>query len=109
MAVRKPMGVIPGETDTPVFVLPGQRLERQIDADWLALLHERRAASWVAEDQQLGRTQVQASVVCAFLVVDAGEYQQACRDRCGRETIDRLGNGKPALYRDQSVAHLRLL
>lgn len=108
MALRKPLGVIPGEPDAPVFVLPGQRLERQIDAGWLAFLHERRAACWVTEEQQLGGTQIQASVECAFLVIDAGEYQQARRGRRGREMIDRLGNGKPALYSDQAVAHLRL-
>jgi hypothetical protein len=109
MALCKPLCVIPGEPDAPVFVLPRERLERQVNPGWLAFLHERRAASRVAEEQQLGGTQMQASVERAFLVIDAGEHQQARRSRRGRETIDGLGHGKPALHSDQSVAHLRLL
>jgi hypothetical protein len=37
--------------------LPKPALERQIDADRLSCMHERRACSRIAEDQQLRRTQ----------------------------------------------------
>lgn len=96
MACRKPLRVIPRKPDMSVLVLPGQCLERQVDANLLAFGHQRRTAPRVTEDQQFRGTQVQPGLACASRVVDPGEHQQPGRIRCSRQAIDRHGNRKPA-------------
>ena len=75
VAAGKPPGIIPGEPDAPVFILPGQCLERQVDAGLLALHHERGPAPRMTEDQQLCRPQLKADIACALPVVDTREHQ----------------------------------
>jgi hypothetical protein len=105
VAAREPVGVIPAKPDAPVLVLPGQRLERQVDTSLLGVKHERSAARGMAENQQFRRPQIQARLTGSLRVVDPREHQQTRLHRPGGETVDRLRNGEPALHRDQTLAH----
>ena len=60
VAAGNPARIVIREPGDAGFVLPDQNLHRQIDADGLIGLNERRAEGGGAEDQQVGGPQEQA-------------------------------------------------
>jgi hypothetical protein len=86
-----------------LLVLPDQRLQRQVDADGLRLLHQRRAALGVAEDEQISRPQIHADGGSACGVIDMGKHGEALGLHLGLEPLHRVRGSKTALDGDESV------
>jgi hypothetical protein len=87
----------------PGGILPDQDFERQVDADGLDRLHQRRAALGVAEDQKIGRVQGQTCCGGAGRMVDMCEYGKAFAFNFGFEPIHRFHRPVTAAYGYQPV------
>jgi hypothetical protein len=75
----------------PARILPGERLQRQVDADGLAQLHQRRSRLGVAEAQELGRPRAHPDRNGTGGVVDAGEGGDAHGLELHGEPVDGRG------------------
>src|SRR5580700_10474020 len=73
MIARHAGGIAIGEPDLSVTVLPREHPQRQIEADRLLLLHERRASLGIAEQQDRGGAERQSHGSRACLMVDPSE------------------------------------
>jgi hypothetical protein len=59
-------------------VLVDQGLQRQVDSNQLARLHQWRAAFGIAEYQDFRGTQLQVYGRCSGAMIDARKHSQAC-------------------------------
>ena len=81
MARGEPDRIIIAEPHRAGGILEGERLERQVDADRLARLHQRRAAFGASKNQKLGRAQCKTDGfdVTAAVVDRAGDLKVLLR------------------------------
>ena len=91
VAQRQPLGVVVGEAGHARGVGPHQRAQRQIEADRLDRLHERRAGARIAEQDHFRRQQGHIDGGGGLGVIDAGEHGGAVRRHGGDQALDRLG------------------
>ena len=92
-----------GEPHPAGGVLVDQRLEGQIDADFLVGLHERRAGLRATEYEKLRRPQRHSCRGGSGVVIDAGENGHALGPYLGLERVHRFLRSEGARNSLQSV------
>jgi hypothetical protein len=96
VTLRKPARIVVRQPHPTRRIFPSQRLERQIDADRLDCLHQRRARGRIAEDQQLRRTQGEPGLRRARRMIDPHEDRDAAGFDLALQPVDGRLDGAVA-------------
>lgn len=93
IAALQRMWIVDSEPDFALGVLLGEGFERKINCRERLSEHDRRAALWVAEDEQLRGRHGKADFGGFAAVVDAGEYLHVFCAEDGFEAVEGFGDG----------------
>ena len=105
MAVLEVLRVVVAEPDFAVIVLPGKGFEWEVDCGQRRGQHERRAAFWAAEDEELGRGHVEADFFGFAAVVYTGEDLYVFGAEEGLEAVQGFRDGVGTGVGDDACRH----
>ena len=87
------LGAVVGDPHLALRIFRDQNFQRQVDGRARSRQHQRRAALWIAEDQELGGRHFHAHLFSFAAVVDQREQRHAFGLENGLELVDRLVHG----------------
>ena len=101
--LRNPRRAVERKPGLAVGVFPSERLQRQVNAGGLTLLHQRRTAFGTAEDQQHCWTQAHPGSGRALTVVDAPKHKHVALRDGRHQPLHRLSNRIAACDGEKAV------